>query len=61
MERFDAAAYLAKKMSNGMRISFLIEKEKLLGISEPVAHNRGGSALRIVSTEEEALDWMRQA
>lgn len=59
-ERFEVAAYLAKKFLNNVTIAYIIDKENLFGIAENTARNRGGAGVRIVTTEEDALAWIEK-
>jgi hypothetical protein len=61
MDRFEVAKHLAEKMRIGIVAAYIIDKELNLGIVEPAANNRGAAGLRIVTTEDAALEWIERA
>jgi hypothetical protein len=61
VERYQVGAYLAEKFKSHVAIAYIIDKRNLTGIAENAAQNRGGTRIKIVTTEEDALAWVRSS
>ena len=48
----------AKKFQNKITLACIIDKREVTGIVENTSFNRGGTGLKIVTTEKEAMDWI---
>ncbi|HKP95435.1 MAG TPA: hypothetical protein VJ385_06735 [Fibrobacteria bacterium] len=58
LERHKIGEYVAEKFKTHIIFACIIDAEQLTGIVENTSHNRGGTGLKIVTTEQEALDWI---
>lgn len=58
LERHKIGEYVAEKFKNNITLACIIDKKEVTGIVENTSFNRGGTGLKIVTTEKEALEWI---
>ena len=59
IERYRIAGYVAEKFGSAISAAYIIDAEHNTGLVENAAQNRGGTGIRIVTSELDALDWIR--